>query len=99
MRGTSVNAKELGAMPASAQLHTIDGNWQKEPLAKYSGLTLRQHFSGLVMQGLLANERWFMNVVNENLGIDKARRAEALVAEAAVAGADALLAELAKDKP
>lgn len=64
-----------------------------------SGLTLRQHFAGLAMQGLLANERWFMNVVNENLGIDKAGRAEALVAEAAVAGADALLAELAKDQP
>lgn len=49
------------------------------------GITLRQHFAGLAMQGLRANSH------------DDCPHNSAAVAELAVADADALLAELAKE--
>ena len=30
-------------------LHTIDGNWVKEPLAEYAGMSLRDYFAAKVM--------------------------------------------------
>lgn len=36
-------------------LHTIDGNWVKEPLDEYSGMTLRDYFAAQAVTGLLAH--------------------------------------------
>lgn len=46
------------------------------------------------MQGLIANERWFMNVVNLHIAPIDAGKAEKITANAAVGAADALMAEL-----
>ena len=55
---------------------------------------LRAELAGKAMQGLISNERWFMNVVNAHIGIGDAGKAEKITAEAAVFAADALMAEL-----
>lgn len=57
-------------------------------------IKLRAELAGKAMQGLISNERWFMNVVNANMGLDSAGKAEKIVAEAARDAADALMAEL-----
>ena len=36
--------------PAFPVLHNIDGNWTKEPLEKYSGMTMRDYFAAKAMQ-------------------------------------------------
>lgn len=41
--------------PAFPVLHSIDGNWTKEPLPEYRGMTLRDYFAAKAMQGLLAS--------------------------------------------
>lgn len=92
MDGKQMGARLVYPMTAEDERDTGIGGWGER------GLTLRQHFAGLVLQGLVSNERWFMNVVNANVAGSNSGRAEALAAEAAVAGADALLAELAKDQ-
>ena len=71
-----MNAKELGAMPASPQLHMIDGNWNRDPLHQYAGLTLRQHFAGLAMQAYIASGVIFCDS-------QPLERADALLAELA----------------
>lgn len=43
-----------GGGPAFPVAHGIDGNWQKEPLPEFSGMTLRRWYAGLAMQGYLA---------------------------------------------
>jgi hypothetical protein len=40
--------------PAFPVLHTIDGNWAKEPLPEFRGMTLRDYFAAKAMQGMLA---------------------------------------------
>ena len=94
-----MNAKELGAMPFASvhgqchrhietgvPLDPFNGHgWMIEP---QPGITLRQHFAGLAMQGFLAN---FAHG-HEALNVDG-------LAVVAVRQADALLAELAKDQP
>lgn len=52
----------------------------------YGGLTIREHFAAMAMQGLIASMT--------DVGVD-----EALTAKLAVIQADALIAELAKEKP
>jgi hypothetical protein len=42
--------KEQGGYAFPAK-HQIDGNWQKEPKEEYSGMTLRDWFAGMAMQG------------------------------------------------
>ena len=79
-----MDGKTLGAQPINAQLHTIDGNWNKEPLAIYAGITLRQHYAGLAMQGLLASGWDFVNLEHN-------------CARVAVGYADALLAALTEE--
>ena len=66
-------------------LHSIDGNWVKEPLPQYGGLTKRELFAAMAMQGMLA---------------DHTCDAEPdAFAEVAVNYADALIAELNKEAP
>tara|TARA_R110000868_G_scaffold383668_1_gene650938 strand:- start:298 stop:522 length:225 start_codon:yes stop_codon:yes gene_type:complete len=36
-------------------LHSIDGNWVKEPIKEYHGMSLRDYFAAKAMQGMLAN--------------------------------------------
>lgn len=81
-----MDGKELGAMPAYAHTRTKqldrghNGYEYKDVIA--GGLTLRQHFAGLALQGLLTN--------------DPNGPLHAFAAHA-VRHADALLAELSKD--
>lgn len=35
-------------------LHSIDGNWVREPLEKYTGMSLRDWFAGQALAGLLS---------------------------------------------
>ncbi len=42
-----MNNADNGNMPASPVLHSIDGNWAKEPLDEYKGLTKREHFAAM----------------------------------------------------
>jgi hypothetical protein len=81
-----MDAKRLGGMPASPlpMVSTIDGDirsaWDNVH-TDFHGLTKRELFSAMVMQGLISSEidgPWPM------------------FAESAVRAADALLAELAK---
>lgn len=37
-------------------LHSIDGNWQKEPKLEYCGMTLRDYFAVKAMQSLIAGD-------------------------------------------
>ncbi len=73
-----MNDKEMGALPVGA-MSTIDG------FAQY-GITLRQHYAGLAMQGFSANPECTQDDVS-------------LVAKAAVMQADALLAALSEPHP
>ena len=41
-------------MPAMPVLHTIDGNWVKEPLDEYKGLTKREHMATMAMDSVQA---------------------------------------------
>lgn len=61
---------------------SIDGNWDKEPPKHLNGLTKREYFAGLAMQGLCADP-------NPELK-------PKVVAEMAVRYADALINELNK---
>ena len=73
-------ARDLGAMPAYPRDHASDG---------HNGLSLRQHYAGLAMQGFLADPNT----------TGKFDVLAPFVAQAAVKFADALLAELAKVQP
>ena len=75
-----MNAKALGDQPVNA--------WGEHG-AVLGGITLRQHFAGLAMQGLAS-------VPLQGESPDSAVRSDA---RRAVAYADALLAELAKAQP
>ena len=41
--------------PAFPVPHSIDGNWVKEPVPEFCGMSLRDHFAGLAMQSLVGN--------------------------------------------
>lgn len=41
--------------PAFPVIHTIDGNWVKDPLPQFSGMTLRDWFAGQALSGWIAN--------------------------------------------
>jgi hypothetical protein len=71
--------------PAAPVLHTIDGNWNKEPIDEYKGLTKREHFAAMAMQGIASNHRL----------VDDAGAAK-WVASQSLAYADALLEALEK---
>jgi hypothetical protein len=44
--------------PAYPVLHSIDGNWVREPLDKYSGMSLRDYFAAAALQGMLADTQF-----------------------------------------
>lgn len=46
-------------------------------------IKLRAELAGKAMQGLISNDRWFMNVVNAYVGPEAAGKAEKIVAQAA----------------
>ena len=93
-----MDAKTLGDLYVGAQpgLPFVTDGISEHPLGvsgwmvqPQPGITLRQHFAGLAMQGILANRVY-----------DPPRRDRLHgMALDAVAAADALLAELAKDAP
>ena len=62
---------------------------------KYEGLTKREHFAGLAMQGLVSNHDWAKTMVATDDWDDFVKRATS----GAVELADAILAELEKPKP
>jgi len=62
--------------------------WSDDPI--YQGLTKREHFAGLAMQGILGCQNITERMVSDNLGVIKADE----VGEAAVSMADALLKAL-----
>jgi hypothetical protein len=78
---------ENGKKPAFAQDHIMVSN------EKSTGLTKREYFAGLAMQGLLTRVPKRHNVEKTDLGILESIR----IAEESVIMADKLLAEL--DKP
>lgn len=45
--------------PAFPVPHSIDGNWVREPLEAYRGMSLRAYFLAHVMQGFCANPSVF----------------------------------------
>lgn len=77
-----------GDLPAMPVLHTIDGNWNKEPIDDYKGLSKREKAAFMAMQGILANE--FSELAGWTDWCEG-------IADHSVKLADALLAELDKD--
>lgn len=63
--------------------------WEK----KFGGLTKREHFAGLAMQGILANQ-----TVREILSGNNGMQVPDLIAEYSLEYADALLAKLSSSK-
>lgn len=50
----STTLKDGGtAFPAP---HSIDGNWVREPLAEYRGMSLRDYFAGQALVGSMASD-------------------------------------------
>lgn len=95
-----MNNADMPAMPAYDRFRlTVDG----KPM---HGLTKREHFAGLAMQGLLSEENSIAQTKTdaaEILGIDPENydwktHWPQLVAKVSVQHADALLAELEKSK-
>ena len=39
--------------PAFPVLHTIDGNWVKNPLDEFKGMSLRDYFAAAALQGFV----------------------------------------------
>ena len=62
---------------------------------KTRGITKREYFAGLAMQGILAKEAHGERIFNENEGNHSQRT---IIAKASVRMADELLAELEKSK-
>lgn len=65
--------------------HIIDGNWMINPPSNYCGLTKRELFAAIAMQGLCANPETY--AAESNASEDE-------IARWSVQQADALLAEL-----
>ena len=69
-------------MPAMPVLHTIDGNWVKEPLDEYKGLTKREDFAKFALMGILSNPTCKTGASGwkENIALDALELADALLA-------------------
>lgn len=61
----------------------------------FNGLTKREYFAGLAMQGILAKEAFAERIFNEDEGNHSKRT---IIAKSSVIMADELLAELEKSK-
>lgn len=84
--------------PAFPAIHSIDGNWVKEPQPEYLGMSLRAYFAGQAMASAfkMAHEM-SINLAEDDEGspydTDKVTKLAALIS---VSLADALIAELEK---
>jgi len=93
--GEGVMIKDGG--PAFPALHSIDGNWVKDPRPEYAGMSLRDYFAGQALVGVCASvssrEQVFAlyNDARKH-GVET----EEYIAKASYALADALLAEREK---
>lgn len=67
--------------------------WSHESASGFSGLTKREHFAAMAMQGLLSNPEW----MNEHEG-KKYIMQDSVISEVAIKIADALLKELEGEK-
>jgi hypothetical protein len=79
-------AKKLGNMPINSEMFFGQNNESETTCAfevrTYSGLTKREYYAGLAMQGIIASKQYLF---------------PANVAEQAILQADALLEELSKE--
>lgn len=73
--------------PAFPVHHSIDGNWQREPLPEFCGMSLRDWLAGQALSGLLAEPQPEDGEPDLGLGHDYAMNA----ARAAYRIADAML--------
>ena len=90
--------KDMPAMPTGLIDEDVlneDGEYCGQVEAKYTGLTKREHFAGLAMQGLLANSGAAIQS-NSQSGFDWCNRDSRRMAGIAVHCADSLLAQLDK---
>ena len=79
--------------PAFPQQHAIDGNWVKEPLPEFRGMTMRDWFAGNAMRQMLPwNHDYPTEEIAAKQSADFARLAE-MIAKTAYLLADAMLAE------
>jgi len=85
MRNSDMPAMPAGSVRKKRPAHDPGGNWVETDRVQPAnpGLTKREHFAALAMQGLLSSDL-------------KAEASPAHTAQAAAAFADALLAELEK---
>lgn len=81
--------------PGSPNLMNVDETLAQSTRYMSTGITLRQHFAGLAMQGLLANSGGPIQANSLN-GWGLANGTAEDVARVAVAAADALILEFAK---
>lgn len=79
--------------PAFSSLHSIDGNWQREPLKEYQGLNKREYFATMAMQGLLSNPQYTQEL-KDNYNSKVITDANLMCAREAVDMADELLKQL-----
>lgn len=97
---------KLGDMPAFASVTNIRKGYhvyrndgmatQKDIIETTGGLTIRQHYAGLAMQGLCANSDLSKYAFDQGFKSDTIRKD---YARSAVHCADALIAELEKEAP
>ena len=82
-------------MPAMPAPEDMDGHYltpvSMKNFVQHSGLTKREHFAGLAMQGLLSNHQLVIDMTAAGLKGDEFKR---VIAITAIQSADALLAEL-----
>ena len=83
----------LADKPAFPVLHSIDGNWVRDPRKEYSGMTLREHAAIEAMNGLLSGLHSEREHLTEFLKTTNGKEKEAL-ANMAIAYADALIKQL-----
>lgn len=70
---------EHGGGPAFPVLHSIDGNWVRDPRPEYVGMSLRDWFAGQALAGLMIHRpiNWTIDEVVAEAG----RIADAMLAE------------------
>lgn len=70
------------AFPA---LHSIDGNWVRNPREEFMGMSVRQFYKAAALQGMLASGSYIPGGTEESIASEAARLAgrfaDAMVAE------------------